>query len=43
MIDDVCNALDEQTVIVRGTGTPDVVIPSLARALRRGSPVRHRG
>jgi len=33
LIDDVFTALDEQTVIVPGTGTLDVVIPSLARSL----------
>ncbi|GAA3914915.1 hypothetical protein GCM10023084_78030 [Streptomyces lacrimifluminis] len=33
LIDDVFDALDEQTVIVPGTGTLDVVIPSLARSL----------
>ncbi|MFF9352390.1 IS110 family transposase [Streptomyces sp. NPDC014734] len=38
LIDDVFDALDEQTVIVPGTGTPgtgtpDIVIPSLARSL----------
>jgi transposase len=32
-IDEVFDALDEQTVIVPGTGTLDVVIPSLARSL----------
>lgn len=33
LIDDVFEALDEQTVVVPGTGTPDVVIPSPARSL----------
>ncbi|MFD5475784.1 IS110 family transposase, partial [Streptomyces sp. NPDC127105] len=33
LIDDVFDALDEQTVVVPGTGTLDVVIPSLARSL----------
>ncbi|MET9419090.1 IS110 family transposase, partial [Streptomyces klenkii] len=33
LIDEVFDALDEQTVVVPGTGTPDVVIPSLARSL----------
>lgn len=33
LIDDVFDALDEQTVIVPGTGTLDIVIPSLARQL----------
>lgn len=28
LIDDVFHALDEQTVVVPGTGTLDVVIPS---------------
>ena len=32
-IDDVFDALDEQTVVVPGTGTLDIVIPSLARSL----------
>lgn len=30
LIDDLFDALDEQTVVVPGTGTLDVVIPSLA-------------
>lgn len=33
LIDDVFDALDEQTVVVPATGTLDVVIPSLARSL----------
>ncbi|MEU0950725.1 IS110 family transposase [Streptomyces canus] len=33
LIDEVFEALDEQTVVVPGTGTLDVVIPSLARSL----------
>lgn len=33
LIDDVFEALDEQTVVVPGTGTLDTVIPSLARSL----------
>lgn len=33
LIDDVCDALDEQTVVVPGTGALDVVIPSLTRSL----------
>ncbi|GAA1330250.1 hypothetical protein GCM10009647_069390 [Streptomyces sanglieri] len=33
LIDDVFDALDEQTVVVPGTGTLDTVIPSLARSL----------
>ncbi|GAA2312684.1 IS110-like element IS110 family transposase [Streptomyces hawaiiensis] len=33
LIDEVFNALDEQTVVVPGTGTLDLVIPSLARSL----------
>jgi len=33
LIDDVFTALDEQTVVVPGTATLDVVIPSLARSL----------
>lgn len=33
LIDDVFDALDEQTVIVPGTGTLDVVVPSLAKSL----------
>ncbi|WP_138968177.1 IS110 family transposase [Streptomyces sp. YIM 121038] len=33
LIDDVFDALDEQTVVVPGTGTLDLVIPSLARSL----------
>jgi transposase len=33
LIDEVFDALDEQTVVVPGTGTFDIVIPSLARWL----------
>ncbi|GAA3227439.1 hypothetical protein GCM10020256_38810 [Streptomyces thermocoprophilus] len=33
LIDDVFDALDEQTVVVPGTGTLDIVIPSLAASL----------
>src|SRR6478735_3082628 len=33
LIDDIFDALDEQTVIVPGTGTLDIVIPSLAASL----------
>ncbi|MFJ1887171.1 MULTISPECIES: IS110 family transposase [unclassified Streptomyces] len=33
LIDEVFDALDEQTVVVPGTGTLDVVVPSLARSL----------
>uniref|UniRef100_UPI0026180F81 IS110 family transposase n=1 Tax=uncultured Streptomyces sp. TaxID=174707 RepID=UPI0026180F81 len=33
LIDDVFDALDEQTVTVPGTGTLDIVVPSLARSL----------
>ncbi|SCD41024.1 hypothetical protein GA0115241_101742 [Streptomyces sp. DpondAA-D4] len=33
LIDDLFDALDEQTVTVPGTGTLDIVIPSLARSL----------
>ncbi|MEI7029300.1 IS110 family transposase, partial [Streptomyces pratensis] len=33
LIDDVFDALDEQTVAVPGTGTLDIVIPSLAASL----------
>lgn len=33
LINDVFDALDEQTVVVPGTGTLDIVIPSLARSL----------
>ncbi|WP_435878350.1 transposase [Streptomyces bobili] len=33
LIDEVFDALDEQTVVVPGTGTLDMVIPSLARSL----------
>ncbi len=33
LIDELFNALDEQTVVVPGTGTLDIVIPSLARSL----------
>ncbi|NED01869.1 IS110 family transposase, partial [Streptomyces sp. SID6648] len=33
LIDDIFTALDEQTVIVPGTGTLDVIVPSLAKSL----------
>ncbi|MFD3563145.1 IS110 family transposase [Streptomyces sp. NPDC058686] len=33
LVDDVFDALDEQTAVVPGTGTLDIVIPSLARSL----------
>ncbi|HZX39524.1 MAG TPA: transposase, partial [Streptomyces sp.] len=33
LIDDVFTALDEQTVVVPGTGTLDIVIPTLAASL----------
>ncbi|GAA2289647.1 insertion element IS110 uncharacterized 43.6 kDa protein [Streptomyces ruber] len=33
LVDDIFEALDEQTVVVPGTGTLDIVIPSLARSL----------
>ncbi|MBB5939021.1 transposase [Streptomyces zagrosensis] len=33
LIDDVFDALDEQTVVVPGTGTFDIVVPSLAASL----------
>ncbi|WP_189548270.1 IS110 family transposase, partial [Streptomyces gelaticus] len=33
LIDDVFDALDEQTVVVPGTGTLDIVVPSLAASL----------
>jgi len=33
LIDDVFDALDEQTVVVPGTGTLETVVPSLARSL----------
>ncbi len=33
LIDEIFTALDEQTVVVPGTGTLDAVIPSLARSL----------
>lgn len=33
LIDEVFDALDEQTVIVPGTGTLDIVVPSLTRSL----------
>jgi transposase len=33
LIDDVFDALDEQTVVVPGTGTLDVIVPSLAKSL----------
>lgn len=33
LIDDIFTALDEQTVVVPGTGTLDIVVPSLAKSL----------
>lgn len=33
LIDDIFDALDEQTVLVPGTGTLDTVVPSQARSL----------
>ncbi len=33
LIDDIFTALDEQTVVVPGTGTLDVIVPSLAKSL----------
>ncbi|MEV4342831.1 IS110 family transposase [Streptomyces sp. NPDC049590] len=33
LIDDIFAALDEQTVVVPGTGTLDVIVPSLAKSL----------
>ncbi|MDX3266111.1 IS110 family transposase [Streptomyces sp. MI02-2A] len=33
LVDDIFDALDEQTVIVPGTGTLDVIVPSLAKSL----------
>src|SRR6478735_9268703 len=33
LIDDIFDALDGQTVVVPGTGTLDIVVPSLARSL----------
>ncbi|MBJ6628728.1 IS110 family transposase [Streptomyces sp. I4(2020)] len=33
LIDDIFTALDEQTVVVPGTGTLDVIVPSLANSL----------
>jgi hypothetical protein len=33
LVDDIFTALDEQTVVVPGTGTLDIVVPSLARSL----------
>ncbi|GHK01796.1 hypothetical protein SY2F82_35930 [Streptomyces sp. Y2F8-2] len=33
LIDDVFDTVDEQTVVIPGTGTLDAVIPSLARSL----------
>ncbi|MGG7614419.1 IS110 family transposase, partial [Streptomyces sp. ZG43] len=33
LIDEVFDALDEQTVVVPGTGTLDIVVPSLAASL----------
>src|SRR5690606_5351399 len=40
LIDDVFDALDEQTVVVPGTGTLDIVIPSLAASLAAGHTQR---
>jgi uncharacterized membrane-anchored protein len=33
LVDEIFDALDEQTVLVPGTATFDVVVPSLARSL----------
>ncbi|MFD4344552.1 IS110 family transposase [Streptomyces coelicoflavus] len=33
LVDDLFTALDEQTVVVPGTGTLDVIVPSLAKSL----------
>jgi transposase len=33
LVDDIFAALDEQTVVVPGTGTLDVIVPSLAKSL----------
>ncbi|MEU2408563.1 IS110 family transposase [Streptomyces rubiginosohelvolus] len=33
LVEDIFTALDEQTVVVPGTGTLDVIVPSLAKAL----------
>ncbi len=33
LVNEIFGALDEQTVVVPGTGTLDVVVPSLARSL----------
>ncbi|MCF3960247.1 IS110 family transposase [Streptomyces fuscigenes] len=33
LVEDIFDALDEQTVIVPGTGTLDVIVPSLAKSL----------
>ncbi|MEV5427670.1 IS110 family transposase [Streptomyces cellulosae] len=33
LVDDIFTALDEQTVVVPGTGTLDVIVPSLAKSL----------
>ncbi|MYW16917.1 IS110 family transposase [Streptomyces sp. SID2955] len=33
LVDDIFDALDEQTVVVPGTGTLDVIVPSLAKSL----------
>jgi hypothetical protein len=33
LVDDIFTALDEQTVSVPGTGTLDVIVPSLAKSL----------
>lgn len=32
-MDDALEALDEQTMVVPGTGTLDIVVPALARSL----------
>jgi len=33
LVEDIFTALDEQTVVVPGTGTLDVIVPSLAKSL----------
>jgi hypothetical protein len=33
LVDDIFDALDEQTVVVPGTNTLDVIVPSLAKSL----------